>query len=137
MISTGSRAFVSIACAFATVGVCADSKPAQKPQTPPASIVIAMKATNEGRPATTLFTFSPGVPVSAPRPVPIEPPERAERADRVALLEVSATAAGGIGPRVEAARKNAGGARTGATVSAIALAVTAIVMSLGAWLRRG
>lgn len=132
MISTGLRAFVSIVCAFATVAACAKGKP--KAELPPASIVIAMKATDEGQPATALFMFRPGqaVPVSEPRPAAIEP---------IALLgETSAAPAiAGIGPRSGARVEGrlAGAARTGATVSAIAVAIAALGMSLGAWRRRG
>lgn len=136
MIPTGLRAFVSIVCAFATVGACAKGKAAT--ELPPASIIIAMKATDEGRPATALFMFRPGVPV------PVREPPVATVATVAAIVPVAlpgetvaTPGLGGIGPRIEQRRKNAGGARTASTVSAIALAITAIGMSLGAWLRRG
>ena len=133
MIPTGLRAFVSIVFAFATVGACAKGKAAT--ELPPASIIIAMKATDEGRPATALFMFRPGVPV------PVREPPVATVAAIVPVALPGETVAtpglGGIGPRIEQRRKNAGGARTAATVSAIALAIAAIGMSLGAGLRRG
>lgn len=195
MISAGSRAFVSIAWVLAMSGTCADGVPesAAAPKTRPAprtgaspgELVMAMSATSEGNPASTLFTFRSGMspatavptaaaapepphalapavpraaavsvtaappPVPAPHVAPVMPaapavPPAAHAAGPAALQSgdllsdpAETSLAHGLGPRIEAARKKAGGLRTGATVGAIALAITAIVMSLGAWLRRG